>query len=591
MSDEDSVPARPNDLEDNPGNVGDAAAGMSFTREQTDRLLVVLVNAHKNTQRILSNMEQLMRQQGAGNTESMSPATTTASMPINLGTTAGVKAYLHGTQISDKYKNMTLESSNKETFKTLTGSLDSMGYSTLINVPTDGSGLPDANPKRLSSGKEVANIDLKDYFHLVKRFANVSKEHVENWSAFIHGDVNDGLQTVDPRIEKYLDLKAKGNDGLVAQLKHQLRIRCNMLRDVLEQALTTAAYDSLLSNRASFEWEKEEDGTKFFCGVTLLWHVLQCFEPTTILEAHDLLDTLENTTLAEKNNCIRSFFSTMSVAFTEIRSRFGVDKYSVSRYVQRILDELKTCGCAEMLSKVSKEKQEWVGKGDAFDYTKSFADIEGYFNFLVKSGEYKLTAVPDSDQQKVIALATENKKLKSQVKDLKKQAKGDNTPNGGTPDKFLDGKGNEVAGPVGTAGHTVQKWRTQKQGDIKIVDGRRHQWCPNHVAEGAHGFRGLYMFCNSDDGQTHDHSKWLARKQKKKEKKESDGASEATTPATTPSAKKKSTASGGSPTKKRKTVVVNATNLVTTYGMSHANAEQLINDLENSGAGGEDADF
>jgi hypothetical protein len=25
--------------------------------------------------------------------------------------------------------------------------------------------------------------------------------------------------------------------------------------------------------------------------------------------------------------------------------------------------------------------------------------------------------------------------------------------------------------------------------------------------------------------------------------------------------------------------------------MSHANAEQLINDLENSGAGGEDADF
>jgi hypothetical protein len=99
------------------------------------------------------------------------------------------------------------------------------------------------------------------------------------------------------------------------------------------------------------------------------------------------------------------------------------------------------------------------------------------------------------------------------------------------------------------------------------------------------------MFCNSDDGQTHDHSKWLARKQKKKEKKESDGASEATTPATTPSAKKKSTASGGSPTKKRKTVVVNATNLVTTYGMSHANAEQLINDLENSGAGGEDADF
>jgi len=382
MSDEDSVPARPNDLEDNPGNVGDAAAGMSFTREQTDRLLVVLVNAHKNTQRIFSNMEQLMRQQGAGNTESMSPATTTASMPINLGTTAGVKAYLHGTQISDRYKNMTLESSNKETFKTLTGSLDSMGYSTLINVPTDGSGLPDANPKRLSSGKEVANIDLKDYFHLVKRFANVSKEHVENWSAFIHGDVNDGLQTVDPRIEKYLDLKAKGNDGLVAQLKHQLRIRCNMLREVLEQALTTAAYVLLLMKRKSLE-----------------------------------------------------------------------------------------------------------------------------------------------------------------------------------------------------------------QGNIKIVDGRRHQWCPNHVAEGAHGFRGLYMFCNSDDGQTHDHSKWLARKQKKKEKKESDGASEATTPATTPSAKKKSTASGGSPTKKRKTVVVNATNLVTTYGMSHANAEQLINDLENSGAGGVDADF
>jgi hypothetical protein len=60
-----------------------------------------------------------------------------------------------------------------------------------------------------------------------------------------------------------------------------------------------------------------------------------------------------------------------------------------------------------MLSKVSKEKQEWVGKGDAFDYTKSFAAIEGYYNFLVKSREYKLTAVPDSDQQKVIALATE----------------------------------------------------------------------------------------------------------------------------------------------------------------------------------------
>jgi len=71
------------------------------------------------------------------------------------------------------------------------------------------------------------------------------------WAAYIHGSATDGFvlpASGSKRVQKILVLDAAGNLGLVARLKQQLRIRCEMLAQIWRQILSSAAFDSFLSH-------------------------------------------------------------------------------------------------------------------------------------------------------------------------------------------------------------------------------------------------------------------------------------------------------------------------------------------------------
>lgn len=56
---------------------------------------------------------------------------------------------------------------------------------------------------------------------------NLERDNALKFSGFIHGGVNDVLTVPQTKIQKTLDLAAIGNEGLVANMKHQYRIRCD----------------------------------------------------------------------------------------------------------------------------------------------------------------------------------------------------------------------------------------------------------------------------------------------------------------------------------------------------------------------------
>ena len=154
--------------------------------------------------------------------------------------------------------------------------------------------------------------------------------------------------------------------------------------------------------------------------------------------------------------------------------------------------------------------------GTQFDVRKLIAKVEKLYRSMVQRNTW-----PEGgkDDPAVVALVTQNKFLKTQLKsakkELKKQSKGPSGGGGGGGAGFKDSRGRIVAGPKNSPAHHIELWRTQHKGDFITKNERLHQWCPLHV-DATYFSKGLYMYCNSSDGKTHDHDAWQIAKDKRK---------------------------------------------------------------------------
>ena len=142
------------------------------------------------------------------------------------------------------------------------------------------------------------------------------------------------------------------------------------------------------------------------------------------------------------------------------------------------------------------------------------AEAESLYTALNQTKDWDEPAAEDT---KVVAFATEVKKLRKENNRLKSASNpgggvGQGNPKAGST--FKDKLGNEVAGPPGTTAHGILKWRTVKKGNQVTMKGKLYEWCPLHF-EG----KGLYMTCNSADGKSHDHAAWKENKKQAKKKR------------------------------------------------------------------------
>ena len=438
------------------------------------------------------------------------------------------------------------------------------GFYNTLNIPTKGDGKPLNAPTITTSGKEIAAINMSD-FQFIFDTQNIERNHVLEFAGMIHGDVGDGLHMPTKRVQKTLDPEAsgnQGNDALIAVLLLQHRIRSDMVMAIIREVYDHAALESLDAYKDLFTWTREDDGTEFYDGITCLWLILEMINPKTVIDATELEKTLTNSKLLGPplNGDVRAYFSLMKRTRDELCKRHGKERFSEQRFLQTIFDQLLTIGQPVFKQYIQGKYTGWTENLASFDMNATFTGIDNVYASLCTSGKWE--PEPKEDP-KVIALATENKKLQKQVRAIEKRnAEGKNDSSNGSNDS------------------TDDKWReVYSSPRIKAPSGKDKGqpffWCKDHN----HG-KGMYMPDNSvkNEASGHYHDRWKAKKEKfgKKRNGKKRKGDDSSTSSTTSSTPKLLVDRSSKKSKKEKQVQF----LVTERNMDHVAATEMVNQLQ-----------
>ena len=461
----------------------------------------------------------------------MSSATNPHSRPINLATTSGVKGWLAGVDLPAHIPvDIHVGPEAKAQFRVLLEHLDVCGFGSLLKIPKSGTGVPGPSPIQHAAGFTTADHNLQDLTSITTQAVNLERKDVLKTSGWIHGAITDGLVIPSKLIQKELDFEATGNNGndkLIAGLKQQRRIKSDQLMHILRQHINHTSLEALLAHKDIYVWERERDGTTFYCGLTVLWLILESIEPKTVVDAQEYETLIESLSLVEDcDGDVRQYLSKLKTARDELTIRHGKDRMTDNKFMKHLFGGLSVVTQPTFQALVSTHRSKYLmGDLDSKGLEEFLRKLDKLYTSLLTGKEWSVLAEPDP---KMIALTTENKALQKKVSKLEQQA---SQQGGNTGSKGGSGKGNEgytndqgisVAGPPGTNAYQIELWRTVKKGPsiTKQVGDKtvKYFWCNKH----RHG-KGLYMRQNKSDPDRHDHEEWKqgirADKKKRRDKR------------------------------------------------------------------------
>ena len=554
--------------------------------------------ANESTKANAKTLEQIMTSNAAtakavtdalarssGTTENFGHITDAASMPINLGTSIGVKLFLQGCQPPEGWEKQPVE--NKEPARRLLMAvledIKRRGAGNVTLVPSGGTGRLDPTVKQLASGRRVPVFDLDNRRDLVANKDSFKSDQIHAWAAWFNGPADSELKVPDPKatkVQSVLELESPDeNTRLAADFKAQLRIQSAMLYNLFTGLITEESLQSFRARRSEYEFEKD-DGTIYYDGFTFLWMILDTLKPGTIIDARELEKVIDTATLQSNGNDVRVLISKMKNALHELQRKHGKDAYPERRFVQALFAALLTSTNEQFVRYVTDKQTSWMA-GEDFDRTSFINKVENIYKNLSHDGKWKAKN-PDEvaakkQQQQLINLRTE-------VESLRKEKASSGGGGGGdtNPYKLIE-HGGTRAGPRGTAGFVLEKWRTVKQGPTLNANGKMYYWCNDHVDQKDKTFNGLYM--TGTNGGPHDHKAWLENKKKRKERGKSK-SSETESSEKSVTFDKKTT--DGSPAKKLKPTWKKSAMLTNSKqdmvsqlvmaGMSHEKAMEFLDD-------------
>ena len=438
--------------------------------------------------------------------------------PINLTSSAGIKAWLAGTTLPDSIPTgLLVTPDSKKPIRGLYNHLMNTGFASLLHPPdkTQGNGLPGTSP--LPDGS--ANTNLKGARNMLTHYVNMTEDDILAWSAWIHGDVDAELTVpTGTRVQKTVDIDAtgrNGNDGKVAQVKIDHRTRASMLMHIFRNHIDPDSLEAFLAQKDLYTWTRADNGTEFHCGVTIAWLILVAIEPKTVIDAKEFETTIYETTLI--NDCqgdVKKYLSILKIAKDQLDIRHP-GRMTKDKYFETIFREVQTIKPPHFKPHVDMEFARYL-RGDLKDIDTFLKELDGMYTALSTA---KTWSIHDPNDKKMIAMATQMKQLKADNKKLKDQFQsGSKTSPGGGGKSTGDGPyfnddGKEVAGPKQSIGYNVLLWRTKKTTQTVTRDGRKWHWCndPAH-----YDGNGLYMLQNADNPGRHDHAEWAKEKERRK---------------------------------------------------------------------------
>ena len=299
---------------------------------------------------------------------------------INLDTRAGRSDFHTLQELPSDWTGVDISMDNEEAIVRLFELKEkSYGFSNILHVPTSGTGAPHANPLSLLTGEEIYSADLGNHLSMISDFPNLTTDHVLAWDAYIYGDVNAGLVKLPPntpRVAKLLDRKAAGNLGLIANFKHEIRIRSQLLLLIIQQAFIPSSLQTFFVDKTTLEWKDEVTGKTIVSGLVLLWRILESIMPNTVVDTDKLEALIEKTMLIpHAQNSVRELFGTTNTALEKLRKKNGAGCYNDKRYISALFNALLTSTNEMFLRYIEQLKLKWTTAPSTLTPQKFMEDV------------------------------------------------------------------------------------------------------------------------------------------------------------------------------------------------------------------------
>ena len=252
-------------------HVGEIAAQLTAINSHHAQFGVAWTSTPGDIAQIATNMD---KSQSAST--KMSSATNPHDRPLNLATSTGVKGWTAGVTLPAHIPtDIKVGPEAKEKFRTLLEHLDVCGFGKILRIATTGTGVAGPSPISHTGSPDSADHQLGDWTSLTTNYVNLTREHILKMSGWIHGDIDDGLTVPTNLVQKTLDFQSTGKNGnskLVAEMKQQFRIKADQLMHIWRNHINHTSLEAFLAQKDIYVWEKESDGTTFYCVVIRRLH-------------------------------------------------------------------------------------------------------------------------------------------------------------------------------------------------------------------------------------------------------------------------------------------------------------------------------
>jgi hypothetical protein len=292
------------------------------------------------------------------------------------------------------------------------------------------------------------------------------------------------------------DLKPESNEDHKKQF--YAKVHSNVVAKIIENGLSYSGYEDLMLSKDSFAFKNPNTRVIEYDGPTMLFLIYTHIDPDTVVGLDAVEKKLENATLGKYKNDVSEMLKDMELNYKILKDNGKApEKYrkllldalisgpnhTFNMFVQRIIDDIES-GIGAMANVTADqivvacrtrynnmhERGLWdkVSPRDA-----QIMALTTQLNQLKNQGTQQGT--------KPAALATTDpRQQQTAPRDVPQAERQKAFQEKRTDDSFIKG---------------LPRWRTIKQGDTIVMDGKTFHWCPHHKTD---DWDGLYCIHKPD---------------------------------------------------------------------------------------------
>ena len=395
---------------------------------------------------------------------------------FNPGTNTGAKIFEAKTKGLPQDKRLPYSRKESQTFRLLLQGKASTFGNCVTKIPIDLNGTGVIEHKNLIDS--YADIPLE---RMIREAAKAFGTEIPEGNPLPNGPFV--LRDIDP---------ASSDDD---KKTFYNRVHRHVVTEYVKNILDEPGRSELLDKMKDHAFVDATDGSMHIDGPTMLWHLLNKVDPSTLVTVDMLRQKIETARLHMHGNDVDAILTHIEKAFTRIQSLRGTCE-SILHYTVNALRSGPNDEFNAYIGRIKDDIESGTGQFKDITFDKLCFVARSKYNNMDAIGDWNKV---DPRDAKMLALATEVESLKKTAQAFATSTNPGNTNPGKQNDQITYGDPSDKVGGV-------HRWRTVKnKGDSFVKDGVTFYWCDKHVhPQGL--FNGLYCTHKPEN-----HDEWKAK--------------------------------------------------------------------------------